>query len=85
MAKIEIINGVEGMCVTINDTRIAGNKPWGGGKIVNSWIVDNDWILYAMEASNQPLKSENHSTDPKCGRCGGSHFTFECPDEAEAM
>lgn len=34
---LDIIQGVEGLCIGINDFRIAGPKPWGGGKVLHSW------------------------------------------------
>ena len=36
-ATIEIIKGVGGLCVSINDYRVCGNKPWGGGVVIASW------------------------------------------------
>ena len=32
--EVCIVNGVEGLSVSINNIRVAGNKPWGGGKIL---------------------------------------------------
>lgn len=37
--KIELISGVEGNSLYLNDTRIAGSKPWGGGKVIESWNI----------------------------------------------
>jgi len=37
--KVDIIGGVEGPCLSVNDYRVAGPKPWGGGKITRSWTV----------------------------------------------
>lgn len=37
--KIEIVEGVEGNSVYINDHRVCGNKPWGGGTAIGSWKV----------------------------------------------
>lgn len=37
--EIQIIGGVEGECLAINDTRVAGPKPWGGGSILKTWNV----------------------------------------------
>lgn len=31
---IKLVNGVEGDSIYLNDTRIVGQKPWGGGKVV---------------------------------------------------
>jgi len=42
---IEIISGVEGSCLALNDTRIAGPKPWGGGKVIYSFKVPVDTFI----------------------------------------
>lgn len=45
-AIFQIINGVEGKCLSIQDkdggggTRISGPKPWGGGNIEKTFEVD---------------------------------------------
>jgi hypothetical protein len=39
-----LCEGVEGLCVYLNDFRIAGPKPWGGGRTVRSWKVSADDI-----------------------------------------
>jgi len=42
MAKhvtIEVIKGVDGNCLSINDERVSGPKPWGGGKVTNTFKV----------------------------------------------
>ena len=46
--KIEVIAGVEGACLAINNTRVAGPKPWGGGRITNTFVSDQDRILGAL-------------------------------------
>lgn len=42
--KLQVVRGVEGPSLSIGDgetgTRIAGPKPWGGGKIIHSFDVD---------------------------------------------
>lgn len=45
---IEIVNGCEGKCIYINDYRVAGSKPWGGGRVETSWTVDKKEILKAL-------------------------------------
>jgi len=47
-ALLCIIHGQEGDCITINDYRIAGPKPWGGGKVIKSWQVDIEFIKEAL-------------------------------------
>ena len=37
--KIELVSGCEGYSLYIDDCRIAGPKPWGGGKTVKTWIT----------------------------------------------
>lgn len=35
--NVTIVSGVEGKSIYINDYRICGNKPWGGGTIIEEW------------------------------------------------
>ena len=35
--NIDIVSGVEGLSIYIDDTRICGNKPWGGGKVIRTF------------------------------------------------
>jgi len=37
--SIEVVSGVEGPSLYINQYRIVGNKPWGGGKVLQSWKI----------------------------------------------
>lgn len=34
---IEVVSGVAGPSLYVNDYRIAGEKPWGGGRTTHSW------------------------------------------------
>ena len=43
MSRFEVIRGVEGCCLSLDDTRIAGPKPWGGGTVVHSWETDKEY------------------------------------------
>ncbi|MBC5648490.1 hypothetical protein [Christensenella tenuis] len=55
---VEIISGVEGYCVTINDYRIAGAKLWGGGQVVHSFKTTQSQIDRALcrtQPDNPPL------------------------------
>ena len=36
---IKLVNGVEGNSIYLNDTRICGSKPWGGGSLVKEWTT----------------------------------------------
>lgn len=44
-----LCQGVEGPCVYLNDLRIAGPKPWGGGKTVNRWRVRRGDVFNALD------------------------------------
>ena len=48
--KIEVIKGVGGPSIYINNIRIAGEKPWGGGAIIYSWECSKEDILQAIES-----------------------------------
>jgi len=37
--KIELVSGVEGNSIYLNDTRICGSKPWGGGSVIKKWTT----------------------------------------------
>lgn len=43
MSKFEVIRGVEGCCLALDDTRIAGPKPWGGGTVIHAWETDEEY------------------------------------------
>ncbi len=45
---VEIIQGVEGPCVAINDMRVAGPKPWGGGKVIMRWKTTRAEIMASL-------------------------------------
>ena len=37
---VEVVKGVEGVSVYFNGHRVCGSKPWGGGKVILSQLVD---------------------------------------------
>ena len=37
--KITYMLGVEGNSLYINDFRVHGNKPWGGGRVISEWEI----------------------------------------------
>ena len=51
--KIDYIKGVEGDSISINEYRVAGPKPWGGGKIIKSWKATVEDILIAIGRADQ--------------------------------
>lgn len=45
--KIELINGCEGKSVYINDYRVAGSKPWGGGYAEKyGWLIKKIFYMH---------------------------------------
>jgi hypothetical protein len=46
---IDIVSGVEGRSLCINETRVAGNKAWGGGTVVDSFNTTKDRVLEALD------------------------------------
>lgn len=54
--SVLLMNGVEGQSVYVNDYRVAGPKPWGGGQIVREWTAQRADLLRALgiteEATN---------------------------------
>ena len=73
--KIEIISGVEGDCICINGYRVAGPKPWGGGKITKTWDAQlsdiEEAIRHLSEASTRPSDSADGENAPHLCECGG--------------
>jgi hypothetical protein len=46
---VEVIGGVEGPCLAINNYRVAGPKPWGGGTVQRKWRAKGKDLLTAMQ------------------------------------
>jgi len=79
MAHIELINGIEGMCIGINNIRIAGPKPWAGGKVIKSWDIDDSYILEALSAPQPAVEADAES---RCEFCGETSCkNTECEDD----
>ena len=45
---IEVISGCEGNCLAINNFRVAGPKPWGGGTVIQTFKAEMSDILKAI-------------------------------------
>jgi len=50
---VEVISGVEGPCLAINDYRVAGSKPWSGGQVVHRFEVERGDIADALNDSGE--------------------------------
>lgn len=46
--EVYIVSGVEGPSVYINNYRICGNKPWGGGKVIHKFSTGIKEINIAL-------------------------------------
>ena len=42
---VDICRGCEGLCIYVGHTRIIGEKPWGGGKLIQQWEIDKKQLL----------------------------------------
>ena len=62
IVEIAVCNGVEGPSVYINDYRVAGNKPWGGGKTIYSFKAEKLNIFHALKIE-QILKEKDDEID----------------------
>ena len=47
--KLTLCDGAEGQSIYLDDHRIAGPKPWGGGTVVKTWIVRAKDLKLAIE------------------------------------
>jgi hypothetical protein len=47
-ATFTLLRGVCGLALYLNDRRIAGEKPWGGGKVVQEWVTDPERVATAL-------------------------------------
>jgi hypothetical protein len=45
---VRLVDGVEGQCVVVNDYRICGPKPWGGGTTNKQWKTTKESVLRAF-------------------------------------
>ena len=58
IVEIEVCKGVEGPSVYINNYRVAGNKPWGGGRTLHSFKAKKSDIFDALKIA-QILKEKD--------------------------
>lgn len=53
--KIELVSGCERSCICINDYRVAGSKPWGGGYVEKFWMADRKDVLKALGIKTEDI------------------------------
>lgn len=51
--KIDLIEGVDGYCLTIDDYRVAGPKPWAGGTTKETWMAEKKDLLAAIDTDGE--------------------------------
>ena len=74
MSLFEVIAGVEGPCLALDGTRIAGPKPWGGGRVVEEFETEE---RYAPERECEIV--EDGDGRSSCSLCGAAYL---CMSEA---
>lgn len=55
-ATFEIVSGVEGIALYVNDYRVSGPKPWGGGTSLHFWTVPADDLRHALEQAPRAME-----------------------------
>jgi predicted transcriptional regulator len=55
LITVEVVAGAGGACLIINDTRVAGPKPWGGGRVTHTFKVKRNVLLEAIAVAEDDL------------------------------
>lgn len=55
---IEVVRGVEGDCLAINNLRVVGPKPWGGGKTIKTWKASFEDLQSSFKRLGFELKKK---------------------------
>ena len=45
---IEVIQGSGGDSLYINEYRVAGGKPYGGGRTISTWRIDRERLIHHL-------------------------------------
>lgn len=59
--ELQLVDGVEGNSLYLNEHRIAGPKPWGGGNVIKKWVVEADDIERALRLPEGTIESNAKS------------------------
>lgn len=81
MSKFEVIRGVEGCCLALDDTRIAGPKPWGGGTVIHAWETDKTYKSVDTQSRwHELFSTPERATRTLAGICESCKFgdCFTC-------
>jgi FtsZ-binding cell division protein ZapB len=58
MSTFEVVRGAEGDCLLLDDTRICGPKPWGGGTVTKTFHTNKAYAVVPKDELDK-LKAEN--------------------------
>lgn len=85
MSGFVLTRGVEGYCLSLDGTRIAGPKPWGGGRVVATFATRETYV-HERTCRNDLKDSDRRNMWPiphfKCSSCGGFFASYDfdyCP------
>ena len=67
---VEIIQGAEGACLALNSQRVAGRKPWAGGRILFTFKVALRDVLQAVAPRRRPASLAQGGRRLRTGRTG---------------
>lgn len=56
--RIDIVRGVEGPAIYLNNFRIDGPKPWGGGKIIMTFLARPSEIRQQFDQFDKDYNNE---------------------------
>lgn len=55
--KFDVVSGREGYALYANDYRVAGPKPWAGGSVIHTFIVEDAELKQAITPGRLTTKS----------------------------
>ena len=61
--EVMVVSGVEGYSIYIDNYRIAGSKPWGGGKEVCKYLRTKQQILDALCINHDPEETRKEERE----------------------
>jgi hypothetical protein len=63
--EINVLSGVEGPCLSVNNYRIVGPKPWGGGRITHTWYTTKETLIKDLREAGVLPPSERKAGNEK--------------------
>jgi hypothetical protein len=57
---VTVVQGTSGLAVYLNDIRIAGGKPFGGGRLIMEVLIDDDQLKEASAPAQAKSANEQH-------------------------